>query len=71
MTLDDVAALMRERFTEKARTGKPVVISEDEWNAMAEGVYIADHLEAFLADPSNDALAEKAATLIRRVRSGR
>jgi hypothetical protein len=72
MTLDDVAAVMRERFTEAASKGRRAVeITAEEWNAMAEGIYLADKLEAFLANPSDDALAAEAAALIRRVRSGR
>jgi len=69
MTLDDVAANMRLRFTESK--GEPVQITAEEWNAMAQAVYIADHLEWFLADPNNDELAQRAAALIRKVRSGR
>ena len=69
MTLDDVAAQMRERFT--ASRGAPVTITAEEWDAMAAGIYLADKLEAFLATPADDTLSAKAAELIRRVRSGR
>ena len=69
MTLDDVAAEMRQRFTDSK--GAPVFITADEWNAMGQGVFIADKLEAFLANPSDNALAASAAALIRQVRSGR
>lgn len=67
--MDDVAALMRERFTSSG--GGPVALTAEEWNALAQGIYVADKLEAFLANPSDDRLAADAASLIRRVRSGR
>lgn len=69
MTLDHVAAVMRSRFTDSA--GRPVMITAEEWHAMACGIYLADKLEAFLANPADDALAAEAAQLIRDVRSGR
>ncbi len=69
MTLDYVAAQMRERFTESR--GAPVTITAEEWNAMAAGIYLADALEAFLANPSDDLLAAEAANIIKRVRVGR
>ena len=69
MTLDYVAAQMRARFTDSR--GAPVTITAEEWNAMAAGIYLADALQAFLANPSDDALAASAADLIRRTRAGR
>ena len=69
MTLDDVAAQMRARFSDSR--GAPVTITAEEWNAMAAGIYLADKLEAFLATPADDALAAEAAALIRATRSGR
>lgn len=43
MTLDDVAAAMRARFTESR--GAPVQITAEEWDTMAVGVYLRDALE--------------------------
>lgn len=73
LSLDDVASHMRERFTPVDAT-KPVqvaTITADEWNVLAQGINVADHLEAFLLNPTDDALAAQAAALIRHVRKGR
>ena len=67
MTLDYVAAQMRERFTESR--GAPVMITAEEWNAMSAGISIADLLEALLANPS-DATAAGVGVL-QRTRAGR
>ena len=48
MTIDVVVAQMRERFTKSQ--GASVSITADEWNAMAQAIYLRDALESLLAD---------------------
>ena len=72
MTLDDVAEIMRERFTESK--GAPVTLTAEEWNAMASGIRFADELERLVEwqarclDGESVALAR---ALIKSARSGR
>ena len=69
-TLDEIAAIMRDRFTAAASSGKPVYITGDEWNAMAQGVYLADELERLVGD-RKDGDALKAKALLKATRTGR
>ena len=67
-TLDDICAIMRDRFTESG--GRAVLITADEWNALAQAVSLADELEALVADRKDDQVT-RAKQLIRETRSGR
>ena len=70
MTIDDVAAEMRARFT--TSQGGPVTITAEEWNTLAQVIYFCDALEGAL--PTMDGTgktAGRARDLIAKVRSGR
>lgn len=65
MTLDEVCATMRQRFTEAVALGKhEVTITEAEWNAMAEGVTLRDTLELVLDRPADAKVATDAAGVL-------
>ena len=69
MTIDDVAAEMRARFT--TSQGFPVTISAQEWNTLAQVIYFCDALEGAL--PTMDGAgkaAGRARDLIAKARSG-
>ncbi len=63
MTLDDVAAGMRDRFTEAARQGRSeVVLTRSEWDTLASVIYLRDVVRTavetggFPEDKARDAL---------------
>lgn len=58
LSLDDVAATMRERFTESR--GAPVTLTAEEWNAMARGIYARDCVRNLLDDPASAGHRERA-----------
>ena len=71
MTIDDVAAEMRARFT--TSQGGPVTITAEEWNTLAQVIYFCDRLEEALPTmvEGTGKTAGRARDLIAKVRSGR
>lgn len=62
MTLDDVAAAMRERFTESR--GAPVALTAEEWNAMARGISARDCVRNLIDDPASAGHRERASKFL-------
>ena len=52
MTIDDVAAAMRERFT--TSRGAPVQLTAEEWNTLAGVIYLRDAMELIALAPDLD-----------------
>lgn len=67
MTLDDVVATMRDRFT--AAHGTPAAgmatITAEEWNVLASLVYLRDAMQSVVADPSARSLGDAQQALMR------
>lgn len=54
MTLDDVATAMRQRFTDAAAKGQTsVLLTAEEWNVLAQGIYLRDALQNVRAHPTD------------------
>lgn len=68
MTIDDVAAAMRERFTESQ--GAPVTLTAEEWNVLAQVVAFCDGLETVLPT-LGQRVEREARDLLVKARSGR
>ncbi|HJQ65352.1 MAG TPA: hypothetical protein VJ816_03190 [Gemmatimonadales bacterium] len=71
MTLDDLAAEMRRKFT--ASNGEPVTLTAEEWTVMADAIHLRDALVELTKAPENERTKRKVAALLAkhgRVRGG-
>lgn len=64
MTLDDVAATMRQRFTDSH--GAPVSLTAEEWDTLADAIYLRDALVEISASPESESAKTKAARMVAK-----
>jgi hypothetical protein len=64
MTLDDLAAEMRKRFTESK--GAAVSLTAEEWTVLADAIYLRDALVEITAAPESASAKAKVAKVLAR-----